>query len=82
MRFDGTYATARVYGVEVLVDDNVADNTVLAGDMTKAVGAMGEDINVRQAYDINTNSYKYLGVALFDTKVGINAAFAKLVVSG
>lgn len=82
VRFDGTYATARVYGVEVLVDDNVADNTVLAGDMTKAVGAMGEDINVRQAYDIDTNSYKYLGVALFDTKVGINAAFAKLVVSG
>lgn len=82
VRFEGTYSSARVYGVEVLVDDNVADDTVIAGDMTKAIGAMAEDITVRQQYDIDTNSYKYLGVAVFDTKVGINAAFAKLTVGG
>ena len=82
VKFDGTYESARVYGVEVLVDDNVADDTVIAGDMPKAVGAIGEDIGVRQAYDIDTNSYKYLGVAMFDTKVGISSAFAKLVVGG
>lgn len=81
VRFDGTYSSAYVYGVEVLVDDNVADDTVLAGDMSKVVGAMAEDITVRQAYDIDTNSYKYLGVALFDVAVGIDDAFAKLVVS-
>lgn len=78
VRFEGTYNTARVYGVDVLVDDNVADSTVLAGDMTKIIAAMAENVAVRQAYDINTNSYKYLGVALFDTKVGLNSAFAKL----
>lgn len=78
VRFEGPGGTATVYGVEVLVDDNVADSTVLAGDMKKAIAAMGEDITVRQAYDINTNSYKYLGVALFDTKIGIASAFAKL----
>ena len=78
VRFEGTYSTARVYGVEVLVDDNMADGTVIAGDMTKAIGALGESINVTEAFDIDTNSYKYLGEALFDTKVGINAAFAKL----
>lgn len=78
VRFEGTYNTARVYGVDILVDDNVADNTVLAGDLTKVIAAMAEDVTVRQAYDINTNSYKYLGVALFDTKVGLASAFAKL----
>lgn len=78
VKFEGANNTARVYGVEVLVDDNVADDTVLAGDMTKAVGAVGEDITVRQAYDINTNSNKYLGVAMFDVKIGVNSAFAKI----
>lgn len=78
VKFDGTYNSARVYGVEVLVDDHVADDTVLAGDMPKTVGALGEDITVRKAYDINTNSYKFLGVAMFDVKVAINAAFAKI----
>lgn len=76
VRFDGGAAT--VYGVPVLVDDNVADSTVLAGDMTKAVGAMAENITVRQQYDINTNSNKYLGVAMFDVVIGIASAFAKL----
>ena len=79
VRFEGTYSSARVYGVDVLVDDNVADDVVIAGDMTKVIGAMAEDITVRQQYDIDTNSYKYLGVAVFDTKVGISA-FAKLAV--
>lgn len=79
VRFEG--AAASVYGVPVLVDDNVADKTVLAGDMSKAIAAMAEDVAVRQSYDINTNSYKYLGVALFDCKIGIANAFAKIVSS-
>ena len=78
VKFEGANNAAYVYGVEVLPDDNVADGTVLAGDMSKAVGAMGEDITVRQAYDIDTNSHKYLGVAVFDVKIGINSAFAKI----
>ena len=43
-----------------------------------AIAALGEDITVRQQYDIDTNSYKYLGVALFDVEVGLDEAFAKL----
>lgn len=78
VKFEGANNAAYVYGVEVLPDDNVADGTVLAGDMSKAVGAMGEDITVRQAYDIDTNSHKFLGVAVFDVKIGINSAFAKI----
>lgn len=77
VKFDGGNR-AFVYGVEVMVDDNVAADTVLAGDLKKVIGAMAEDINVRSGDDLNTNSYKYLGVALFDVKVGVTSAFAKL----
>ena len=78
MRFEGTYSSARVYGVDVLVDDNVPDGTIYAGDLPKAIAAMAEDITVRQAYDIDTNSNKYIGVAVFDTQIGIPGAFAKI----
>lgn len=77
VKFDGGNR-AFVYGVEVLVDDNVAEDTVLAGDLKKVIGAMAEDINVRSGDDLDNNSYKYLGVALFDVKVGVTKAFSKL----
>lgn len=77
VRFDGG-KIAYVYGVEVMVDDNVADSTVLAGDLSKVIGAMAEDINVHEDFDIDTNSYKFLGVSMFDVAVAIASAFAKL----
>lgn len=80
VRFDGGAAT--MYGVDVLVDDNMADDKVLAGDMTKAVAAMPEQVTVRNSYSIDTNSYKYLGVTLFDVKVGLTSAFAKIEAGG
>lgn len=76
VRFDGGKAT--IYGREVLLDDNMADDTVLCGDMSKFVCAVAEDINVIRQYDIDTNSTKYLGVTVFDGKVGLAAGFAKL----
>lgn len=80
--FTGEYGSARIYGYDILVDDNVSDSTVLAGDMDKVIGAMGEDITVREGYDIDTNSYKYLGVALFAVDIGVDSAFAKLTNAG
>lgn len=80
VRFDGGMAT--VYGVEVMIDDNVPDDTVAAGDLSKLIAAMAEDVTVRNQYDINTNSTKYLGVAIFDVKVGLASAFVKLAVGG
>ena len=80
VRFAGGAAT--VYGVEVLLDDNVADNTVAAGDLSKMIAAMAENVTVRQGYDINTNSTKYLGVSVFDVKVGLASAFAKIAPGG
>ena len=76
VKFDG--GAASIYGTEVMVDDNVADAVVLCGDLSKIVAAMAEQVTVRNSYDIDTNSYKYLGVALFDCKMGILGAFSKL----
>lgn len=80
VRFDGGAAT--VYGVDVLLDDNMADNQVAAGDLSKLIAAMAEDVTVRTGYDINTNSNKYLGVSVFDVKVGLSSAFAKIAAEG
>ena len=66
----------------MLLDDNVAANTVAAGDLSKMIAAMAEDITVRQDYDIDTNSIKYLGVSVFDVKVGLASAFAKIAPGG
>lgn len=76
--FAGGNGSARLYGYDILVDDNVKENVVIAGDLRKAVAAIGENVAVREAYDIDTNSYKYLGAAMFDVKIGISSSFAKL----
>lgn len=76
VRFEGKEAT--VYGCPVMVDDNASDGVVIAGDLSKAAAALAEDVKVVSQFDINTNSYKYLGVALFDVKVGIASAFASI----
>ena len=36
------------------------------------------EINVKNAYDIDTNSYKYSGIAIFDCTPAIGEAFVKL----
>ena len=76
IKFDG--GEAWVYGAPVLIDDSVPDTTVLAANLSKSVAAMAEQVTVREQYDINTNSYKYLGVALFDFNAGLGEA-AKIV---
>lgn len=76
VKFDG--GEASIYGCPVLLDDNVTDDTVIAGDLSKGIAALAEDVVIRSNYDIDTNSYKYLGVALFDVKAGYASAFASL----
>ncbi len=77
VKFDG--GQALVYGTPVVLEDGVADDTLLCGDISKIVAAMGENVSIRNAFDIDTNSYKFLGVAMFDAKVGFASSFAKIV---
>lgn len=67
-----------VYGYKVMLSDYVADNVAYLGDFKKMVANLSESINVRNAYDIMTNSYKYSGIAIFDSKPALGEAFVKL----
>lgn len=67
-----------VYGYPVRLSSKVTLHNAFLGDLTKYVGNLAEDITVKNDFDIDTNSYKYLGVALFDGKAGLGEAFVKL----
>ena len=73
---DGTYY---VYGKEVMLSDDVAAHEAYLGNFKKYVGNLAEEVTIVSGFDIDTNSYKYLGKAIFDGKVAIGEAFVKLV---
>ena len=68
-----------VYGYPVLLSDYVKEHEAFLGDFKKVCANLAEDINVKNAYDIDTNSYKYSGIAIFDCQPAIGEAFVKLV---
>lgn len=69
-----------IYGYPVLLDDNVTTSEAYLGNFKKAiVGNLSEAINVVSGFDINTNSYKYLGCAMFDSKIANGEAIVKLI---
>ncbi len=67
-----------VYGYPVLLSDYVPVHNAYLGDFKKVVANLPEDINVKNAYDIDTNSYKFSGIAIFDAKPAMGEAFVKL----
>ena len=67
-----------VYGYPVLLSDYVKEHEAFLGDFKKVCANLAENINVKNAYDINTNSYKYSGIAIFDCTPAIGEAFVKL----
>lgn len=67
-----------VYGYPVMIDSGVAEHEAYFGDFKKIVGNLAETVNVKTQFDINSNSNKYLGVAMFDNQVAIGEAFVKL----
>lgn len=71
-----------VYGYPVMLDSGVADHEAYLGDFKKIVANLAEAINMKSGFDIDTNSNKYLGVAIFDSKVALGEAFVKLVKAG
>lgn len=68
-----------VYGYEVKLSDKAPENEIIFGNAKKYVGNLAEEINVTKQFDINTNSNKYLGCAMFDGKPAIEGAFVKMV---
>lgn len=68
-----------VYGYPVLIDSGVTEHEAYLGDLKKYVGNLAESVNVKADFDIDTNSNKYLGVAIFDGAPALGEAFVKLV---
>lgn len=66
-------------GSKVMFTDSVAAGEMVLGDFKKYVANMAEGQNVKSAFDIDSNSYKYLGVTEFDGKPAIPEAFAKII---
>ena len=68
-----------VYGYPVLLSDYVAEHEAFLGDYKKVCANLAENIGVKNAYDIDNNSYKYSGIAIFDCVPAIGEAIVKLV---
>lgn len=67
-----------VYGYPVLIDSRVTEHEAYLGDLKKYVANLAESVNVKADFDIDTNSNKYLGVAIFDGAPALGEAFVKL----
>lgn len=72
--------TYYIYGYPVLFDERVTFHEAFLGNIKKAiVGNLAQNVSIKSAFDIKTNSYDYLGSAMFDSKVAIGEAIVKLV---
>lgn len=72
---NGTYY---VEGYSVLLDERVKEHDAFLGDFTMYVGNLGEEVNVDQDKKLSSNSFEFLGSAMFDGKPAVDDAFVKL----
>lgn len=70
-----------IYGYPVILSDEVADGDAFLGNFKKYVGNLNREVEVKKDFDIDTNSYKYLGVGIFDGKPACTDAFVKIATS-
>lgn len=69
-----------IYGYPVMLDERIALHEAILGDFRAGYyGNMPEEINIINQFDIDTNSYKFLGTAMFDGKPALPDAFVKLI---
>ncbi len=72
---DGKYY---VEGYEVMLDDSVSEHIAYLGDFKMYAGNLADEVTVDTDKKLSSNSYEYLGCALFDGKPAIGEAFVKL----
>jgi len=68
--------TYYMLGYPVRISDKASN--LIFGNGKKFVGNLAEEINVKSVYDIDTNTYKYAGIAIWDGKVADGTAFQVL----
>jgi len=68
-----------VYGYPVVLDERITQHEAFLANFREAlVGNLSGQIEVVKSFDINTNSMKYLGTSLFDSKIAHSEAVVKL----
>lgn len=67
-----------IYGYPVSLDERVKNHEAYLGDLETVGGNMPEDVTVTSTFDVKTNSYLFLGCAMFDCEPAISKAFVKL----
>ena len=70
-----------IYGYPVILSDEITTGVAFLGNFKKYVGNLNRDVEVKKDFDIDTNSYKYLGVGIFDGKPACENAFVKIATS-
>lgn len=70
-----------IYGYPVILSDEVTTGVAFLGNFKKYVGNLNRDIEVKKDFDIDSNSYKYLGVGIFDGQPACTDAFIKVATS-
>ena len=68
-----------VDGYEVMLDDSVTYHEAFLGDFKMYAGNLSEEVTVDTDKKLSSNSFEYLGCAMFDGKPAIGEAFVKLV---
>ena len=73
-----TFSNGKYYilGYEVLTSDKATKLSL--GDAKRIVANLAQEIQVKSAYDIDNNTYKYAGVAMFDVKLATADAYVVL----
>lgn len=71
----------RILGADVMFTDSLEDDVIIYGDFKKYVANFAAPQNVVSQFDIDTNSFKYLGAAVFDGKVALAEAFKTIQVT-
>lgn len=67
-----------IYGYPVTLDERITDHEAYLADLYTVIGNLPEDITITSGFDIDTNSFKFLGCAMFDCKPSMPDAIRKL----
>lgn len=70
-----------IQGYPVIFSDNLPLNDAYLGDWSTIYANMPQNMSVKSGFELDTNSYKYLGVCMFDCKPTRGDAFVKFTKS-
>lgn len=68
-----------ICGYPVDLDERMADHEMFLGALDTVVANMPESANITSSFDLKTNSFLFLGSAMFDCNPAVPNAFVKLI---